>query len=288
MKTILRTLFAAGALALAAAPAAGHADPVAPVKLWDGFDAPVGMAFDAAGNLYVAEWGAGRVTRIDPAGRRSTFADGLSGPSGLAIGPDGTIYVASYSQDEVYRFTPDGRRSVYATGLATPAGIGFDRAGRLLIANRRTDQILAVTGDGRVEPLVGGLRTPVGAVQTLDGSYVVSNIGGGVTVIQPDGSRREVGQSFRTPGPGVAATPDGRVFVVDYGGTTVREILADGQSRAVADGLSSPVGLALAPDGASLVTAAWGDGAVYRIPIRNPMGRNPMGRSPVEQGPKGQ
>ncbi len=43
------------------------------------------MAFDATGNLYVAEWGAGRVSRIDPRGRRSTFAEALSGPSGLAI-----------------------------------------------------------------------------------------------------------------------------------------------------------------------------------------------------------
>lgn len=74
-----------------------HANPATPEKLWDGFNSPVGMAFDAAGNLFVAEWGAGRITRIDPA-EITTFADGLSGPSGLTIGPDGTIYVASCSR----------------------------------------------------------------------------------------------------------------------------------------------------------------------------------------------
>lgn len=239
----------------------------APTKLWDGFSSPVGMAFDATGNLYVAEWGAGRVSRIDSRGRRSIFADGLSGPSGLAIGADGTIYVASYSRDEVYRFTPAGVRSVHVTGLATPAGIGFDRAGRLLIANRRTNQILAVAANGRLEPVIEGLQTPVGAVQTLDGGYIVSNIGGGVTIIRPDGTRIEAGKDFGTPGPGVAITKEGRVFVVDYGGTTVREILSNGASRSVADGLRSPVGLTIAPDGATLLTAAWGDGAIYRIPI---------------------
>jgi sugar lactone lactonase YvrE len=225
------------------------------------------MAFDAAGNLFVAEWGAGRVSRIDPAGNRTTFADGLSGPSGLAISGNGTIYVASYSRDEVYRFTPAGERSVHVTGLATPAGLSFDKAGRLMIANRRTNQILAVTESGSIEPIIDGLRTPVGAVQTLDNGYVVSNIGGGVTILRPDGSRIEAGEAFSTPGPGVALTQDGRVFVVDYGGTTVREILPDGQSRAVTDGLRSPVGLVVAPDGASLLTAAWGDGTIYRIPI---------------------
>lgn len=241
----------------------------APAKLWDGFSSPVGMAFDATGNLYVAEWGAGRVSRIDPHGRRSIFAEDLSGPSGLAIGPDGTIYVASYSRDEVYRFTPAGVRSVHVTGLATPAGLGFDRAGRLLIANRRTNQILAVAANGRLEPVIEGLQTPVGAVQTPDGGYVVSNIGGGVTIIRPDGTRIEAGKAFGTPGPGIAITKDGRVFVVDYGGTTVREILSNGESRSVADGLRSPVGLTIASDGASLLTAAWGDGTIYRIPIPN-------------------
>jgi sugar lactone lactonase YvrE len=248
-------------------PKAVQANATTPEKLWEGFSSPVGMAFDAAGHLYVAEWGAGRVSRIAPDGSRVTFADGLSGPSGLAVGRDGAIYVASYSRDEIYRFTPDGGRSVHVTGLATPAGIGFDPSGRLLIANRRTNQILGLSDKGQLIPVIDGLQTPVGAVQTPDGGYVVSNIGGGVTIVRPDGTRIEAGAGFGTPGPGVAMTKDGRVFVVDYGGKTVREVLPNGQSRAVADGLRSPVGLVLAPDGVSLLTAAWGDGAIYRITI---------------------
>ncbi|WP_186417433.1 hypothetical protein [Bosea sp. CS1GBMeth4] len=269
----LRPLVVATALAFAvtaifpALSPAAYANPAAPERLWTGFSSPVGMAFDADGHLFVAEWGAGQVSRIDLAGKRAIFADGLAGPSGLAVGPDGAIYVASYSLDEVYRFTRTGERRVHVTGLATPAGLSFDRAGRLLIANRRTNQILAADDTGRLEPVIEGLRTPVAAVQTPDGGYVVSNIGGGVTILRPDGARIEAGGAFATPGPGVAVTKDGRVFVVDYGGTTVREILPDGRSRAVAEGLRSPVGLVVAPDGASLLTATWGDGAIYRIPM---------------------
>ncbi|MHC1551619.1 NHL repeat-containing protein [Phyllobacterium sp. K27] len=276
MKNFIRACFAGSCLTLAIAalplPAAtvtAYANQAVPVKLWDGFSSPVGMAYDATGNLFVAEWGAGRISRIDPDGNRTTFADGISGPTGLAIGSDGTMYVASYSRDEVYRFTPTGERSVHVTGLATPAGISFDRSGRLLIANRRTNQILAVVGNNRLEPVIDGLRTPVGVVQTPDGGYVVSNIDGDVTIVRPDGSRIRTDEAFSTPGPGVAMTASGRVFVVDYGGTTVREILPDGKSRAVADGLRSPVGLVLAPDGASLLTAAWGDGTIYRIALSN-------------------
>lgn len=256
----------ASAVSMFAATSIVHAEPAEPVPLWEGFSSPVGMAFDARGSLYVAEWGAGRVTRIDNNGKRTIFADGLSGPSGLAIATDGTIYVASYSGDLVYSFTSDGARSTYVTGLATPAGLSFDRAGRLLIANRRTNQILAVTRDGRLEPIIGELQTPVGAVQTPDSGYVVSNLGGGVTIVRPDRGRIDV-SGFATPGPGVAMTTDGRVFVVDYGGTTVREILSDGNTRVVASGLKSPVGLTVSPDGTSLLCGAWGDGVVYRIAI---------------------
>ncbi|RWR31885.1 hypothetical protein D2T31_02645 [Sinirhodobacter populi] len=237
-----------------------------PERLWEGFRSPVGMGFDAAGNLYITEWSAGWVSRIAPDGSRSTFADGLSGPSGLAVGPEGMIYVASYSSDVVWRFTPDGQRSTHIIGLATPAGLSFDRAGRLMIANRRTDEILTVE-DGRLVPVIGGLRTPVGAVQTPDGGYVVSNIGGGVTIIRPNGTRVEAGQDFTTPGPGIVQTRDGRVFVADYGGTTVREILMSGGSQVLADGFSSPVGLVVSPDGRALLAADWGNGAVWRIPL---------------------
>ncbi len=250
------------AVCLAAAPAA--AEP-----LWEGFAAPVGMAFDAAGNLYVAEWSAGRVSRVAPDGGRTVAAE-VPSPSGLAIAPDGAVHVASYSSDAVYRFLPGARPEVRVRGLGTPAGLAFDRAGRLLIANRRSNEILAAGADGVARPLLGGFATPVGVVETADGGHVVAEIAGGVTVVRPDGGRVAAGQGFAAPGAGVAQTRDGRVFAVDYGGTTVREIRRDGGNRVVADGLRSPVGLAVSPDGASLLVGTWGDGAIHRIAVPAP------------------
>ncbi|RVU38104.1 hypothetical protein EOI86_02025 [Hwanghaeella grinnelliae] len=243
-----------------------HATAATPRRLWDGIGSPVGMAFDAQGHLFVAEWGPGRISRFAPDGGREVFAEGLAGPSGLAIAPDGTIFVASYSTDVIWRFSADGVRGTHVTGLATPAGLSFDLAGRLMVANRRTNQILAVE-DGTLTPVIDDLRTPVGVVQTPDGGFVVSNIGGGVTILRPDGTRVEAGQEFRTPGPGVAMTKTGRVFVVDYGGTTVREILMDGGSKPLAGGLSSPVGLVVTPDETAVMTATWGEGAIFHIPL---------------------
>lgn len=231
----------------------------------DELSSPVGMAYDAAGHLFVANWSAGTVLRFAPDGARSVFASGLSGPSGLAIGPSGDIFVASYSQDLVWRFTPGGRQSVFVSGLATPAGLSFDRKGRLLIANRRTHQILAAHPDGRIEVAAQGLQTPVGAVELPGGELMVSNIAGGISLVGPDGRARSIHDGLRSPGPGIVADPEGTAaYVVDYGGTTVNRIDREGGRVVLADGLSSPVGLARTPDG-NLLVATWGANAAFRL-----------------------
>lgn len=224
----------------------------------------MGTGFDRTGHLYVANWSAGTVQRFSPSGERSTLASGLSGPSGLAIAPAGDIFVASYSEDLVWRFTPSGERSVFVRGLATPAGLTFDARGRLLIANRRTNQILAAHPDGRIDVAAQGLQTPVGAVELPDGRLMVSNIAGGVAVVGADKQARTVNTDLRSPGPGIVRASEEAVYVVDYGGSTISRIDAQGRRSIVADGLSSPVGLAESPDG-NLMVATWGDNAVFRI-----------------------
>ena len=46
-----------------------------------GFNQPDGLAFDSAGNLYVANVGNNTVSEVTPAGVVSTFASGFNGPS---------------------------------------------------------------------------------------------------------------------------------------------------------------------------------------------------------------
>lgn len=94
--------------------------------------------------------------------------------------------------------------------------------------SRRTNGILAFDKAGKRRVAVPGLRAPVGAVHRPDGGFIVLNIGGGITILRGDGRRMETGEALRTPGPGIAQTDGGRVFVVDYGGTAIHEVFADG------------------------------------------------------------
>lgn len=220
---------------------------------------PVGMALDPEGRLLVANWGAGTVVRVDRGGQVTTIAAGLEGPSGLALAANGDIFVASYSGDLVWKISTAGKREVFVRGLATPAGLSFDSLGRLLIANRRTNQILTADPAGHLSVAVeGDLQTPVGAVQMPDGGYFVSNINGGVAYAGSDGRARTVSREFLQPGPGIVAADTESVFVVDYGGTEVKQVYCDGRTRVVAGGFRSPVGLALSADGRTAVVADWG------------------------------
>jgi sugar lactone lactonase YvrE len=230
----------------------------------EGLSSPVGMAYDAGGNLYVANWSAGTVMRFTPKGERRVFASGLSGPSGLAVSSKGDVYVASYNEDLVWRFTPNGDKSVFVRGLATPAGLSFDARGRLLIANRRTHQLLAAHPDGRIEVAADGLQTPVGAAELPNGDLLISNIAGGISLVSGGQKARTINTDLSSPGPGIVATGADAAYVVDYGGTTVSRVDRQGARTVIADGLSSPVGLAVAPDG-SLMVATWGANAAFQI-----------------------
>lgn len=51
--------------------------------------------------------------------------------------------------------------------------------------------------------------------------------------------------------------------MVDYGGTQVKQVRKDGQTVVVAEGLRSPVGLAVSADRSAAVVADWGTNTAY-------------------------
>jgi sugar lactone lactonase YvrE len=66
------------------------------------FNKPWGLAFDAAGTMYVAEIGKSRIRRIDKAGTVSTLAiDGLNLPFNVAFLPDGRMAIADGGNRQV-------------------------------------------------------------------------------------------------------------------------------------------------------------------------------------------
>src|SRR5262245_37449959 len=67
--------------------------------------------------LYVADAGAGTVSRVTPDGVVSPFISGLNGPTGLAFDAAGNLYVAENGSGTVRRVSHGGAISTFASGL---------------------------------------------------------------------------------------------------------------------------------------------------------------------------
>ena len=94
------------------------------------FNDPFGICIDSNDNIYVSEYLGGKIRKITPSGRVSTFAgSGVAGfadgvgtaamfysPEGLCVDPQNNIYVADTSNFKVRKITPDGTVTTIAGG----------------------------------------------------------------------------------------------------------------------------------------------------------------------------
>jgi len=132
-----------------------------PSTFTSGPSGPYALAFDKAGNLFVANYNDGTIKKYaSDSTFLSTFATGLIHPDGLAFGSLGDLFVAESSNaiHTIYKFTPDGASSSFATaGLNSPAALVFDKDGNLFAAD---GLIYNFAPDGTRNTFAGGLNFP--------------------------------------------------------------------------------------------------------------------------------
>ena len=109
---------------------------------------PDALAFDAGGNLYVADFADNTIWRITPIGAATKFALTTpgGGPAALAFDANGNLYVANYNVNTIQKVSPAGVVSPFATDpgdnsiLNKPDGLAFDGTGtNLYVANSAAD-----------------------------------------------------------------------------------------------------------------------------------------------------
>jgi sugar lactone lactonase YvrE len=194
------------------------------------FNRPFGVALDASGNVYVADYINDKIRKITPAGEVSTFAgSGYSGstdgtgtaasfysPTGVAVDASGNVYVADTSNNKIRKITPSGVVSTLAgsgaqgstdgTGTAAsfyrPVGAAVDAAGNVYVADTYNDKIRKITSAGVVSTFAGS-----GDFGSTDGTGTAA--------------------SFKFP-QGVAVDASGNVYVADTYNHKIRKITSAG------------------------------------------------------------
>ena len=117
-------------------------DPGPTLKGWQ----PLGITFDAAGNLYVTDVASSpqAVLVFDRSGaltRTLGKAEGLNFPNGVAVDSSGTVYVTDSSNGRLLVFDPAGSlvaqvgRGTGQGNLGLPRGVAIDGKGRVYVVD---------------------------------------------------------------------------------------------------------------------------------------------------------
>jgi uncharacterized protein (TIGR03437 family) len=149
---------------------------------------PDGLAFDASGNLYIADYLNHLVRKVTPGGTIGTVAGngsifynqgnnipatstGISGPTGIAVDAAGNLYIANYQGWYVFKVTSGGIISILAgngmdadsgdggpatqAGVAGPFGVAVDSSGNVYITEAFNAVVREIGADGTINTIAG-------------------------------------------------------------------------------------------------------------------------------------
>src|SRR4051812_9730244 len=199
------------------------------------------MAFDRAGNLYIAI--KGDIFKVARNGSRTSFGAGWQDPSALVFDRDGTLFVADYPT--IFKVSPSGSKSVLASVATSVPDMALDVAGNLFVTQGGNGQILKIRPDGTssvfaVNPEPGNPYAGLfGIAVDGDGNVFASQFfGGAVYKYKPDGSTRTV----FSPAVGMSCgdinfDKDGNLFVNAQGQKSIFKFTPDGRKTVFASGL---------------------------------------------------
>ena len=195
-----------------------------------GFDKPVALAVDAAGNVYVADAANNKIRKITADGIVSTLAGSgelgskngkgaaasFYNPSGIAVDIAGNVYVADYGNNRIRKITPDGTVSTIAGSDAIgntdgnvdsasffyPTAVAVDVAGNVYVTDQVNHKIRKLSTTGEVTTLAGS-----GTIGAVDGAGSVA--------------------SFNYPA-GIAVDLYGNLYIADQLNCKIRKLVPTG------------------------------------------------------------
>ncbi|AMR33252.1 hypothetical protein A0256_18420 [Mucilaginibacter sp. PAMC 26640] len=203
---------------LAGATASGSVNAIGAAARFNG---PAGVAADATGNIYVADYNNNQIRKISAdgvvtllAGSTAGNVNGVgaaakfNGPRSVAVDLTGNVYVADANNNVIRKIAADGTVTTLAgtgaignadgAGTAAtfyhPAGVAVDALGNVYVADTNNNLVRKITAAGVVSSLAGSgyltltapFNAPAGITVNAAGTmvYVASALGNTIHTVK--------------------------------------------------------------------------------------------------------
>jgi sugar lactone lactonase YvrE len=207
---------------------------------------PSAVAFDALGNLFIADHNNSRIREVGANGMITTVVSNIS-PRGISCDGFGNLYIADFMNNRIRKLDTNGIMTTVAgrgglpgfggdggvainAGLSGPEDVAFDRLGDLFIADAGNNRIRMVNTNG--------------IITTVAGNGTTTHIGdGGVA------TNASISSPF-----GVTFDASGNLFIAATGNARIREVHFAGFPSLVL----TNVGVQNAGDYSVIITSPYG------------------------------
>jgi len=214
-----------------------------------GLQYPDGVAVDAAGNVFIADYVGGKVVKVTPGGVQTTVpATGLSAPIGVAVDGAGDVFIVDLNLSSAVEVTPSGVQTSVGSGLGSPIGVAVDGAGDVFIGDQENSRVVEITPTGvqTTVPATGLNQVWGVAVDGAGDVFIADGRNSRVVEVTPSGVQSTVPATGLKQPYDVAVDGAGDVFIADPQNARVVEVPAGGGPQTtVGSGLSYPSGVAV-------------------------------------------
>lgn len=208
--------------------------------------------------------------RIDPSGEIEEFSGEIMNPTGIAFNAAGEMFVTSRAEGIVYLVKRDGEVRPFAQNMNISTGIAFDRDSNLYVGDRsgtifRVNGIGDETVFAEIEPSVSAYHMAFGLDNSLYVTGPTVSSHESILKIDQNGNATEFFKGLGRP-QGLAFDREGNLYVAaSYQGRRgIVKISPDGKNCELAVAGMNCVGLAFNADGDMCVAT---NDSVYAVAI---------------------